>query len=204
MKKGQINLDSNAGSLIYKTVLQEDVVNILELGTWNGMGSTQCVIQALKDGGKTANFISIELYPEMYDEAISNLGSDLDYVTLLKGRIINQEEFLGWMDHSKIDIKGCRHAQLWYQKDFDYLKSSKDLNDQIQDEIDFLILDGGEYSTYPEWQKLQPRVKYVFLDDTNGLKCKKIREELLKSEQYQIIEDSPMDRGGYSLFKNNR
>jgi hypothetical protein len=204
MKKGQINLESNAGSLIYKTVLQEDVVNILELGTWNGMGSTQCVIQALKDGGKTANFISIELYPEMHDEAISNLGSDLDYVTLLKGRIINQEEFLGWMDHSKINIKGCPHAKLWYQKDFDYLKSAKDLSDQIQDEIDLLILDGGEYSTYPEWQKLQSRVKYVFLDDTNVLKCRKIREELLKSKQYQIIEDDLGDRNGYSLFKNNR
>ena len=28
MKKGQINLCSNAGSLVYNTVLQEDVVNI--------------------------------------------------------------------------------------------------------------------------------------------------------------------------------
>lgn len=200
MKKGQIMIDSDAGSLIYKIASQEDVVNILELGTWNGMGTTQCVIQALKDTGKVANFISIELYPEMYDEAVTNLASDLDYVKLLRGRIINQDDFLGWMDHSTID-KNDPHAKLWYQKDFDYLGSAGDVSEAIQDEIDFLILDGGEYSTYPEWKKLEDKVKYVFLDDTRVLKTRKIRQELLDSGKYQVIEDVHDQRHGFACFK---
>lgn len=200
MKQGQINLNSNAGDLIYKTVLKKDIKNILEIGTWNGMGSTQCVIKALKDRGEKADFISIELYPEMYNEAVMNLGDDLDYVRLLNGRIINKDD-LKWFDHSIIDLNNDLHAKLYYQKDLDYLGSVKDVSNEIQDKIDLLILDGGEYSTYPEWKKLRDKVEYVFLDDTAILKCSKIRKEIIESKKYQTIQDDLADRNGYALFK---
>ena len=201
--KGQINLNSKAGDLIYQTVLSNNIENILEIGTWNGMGSTQCVIQALKDRGKKANFLSIELYPEMYDQALENLKNDLDYVKLLNGSIISEEE-LDWFDHSAINFNNDLHAKLYYHKDVQYLKSSKNLYNEVQSSIDFLILDGGEYSTYPEWQKLKDRVLFVFLDDTNILKCSKIRREIIESKDFEIIQDDLRDRNGYSLFKKNK
>lgn len=197
--KGQINIDENAGKLIYSIGLCKNIKNILEIGTWNGMGSTQCVIQSLKKRNQAANFISIELYPEMYKQAIYNLGDDLKYVNILNGSIVSDSD-LGWFDSSQINFSQDLHAQLYYHKDIEYLKTSKNVLQEVQDEIDFLILDGGEYSTYPEWQKLKNKTSIVFLDDTNILKCSRIRSEILHSNNYITIKDEPNDRNGYAAF----
>jgi hypothetical protein len=201
---GQINLDSNAGKLIYDIAFSKDIVNILEIGTWNGMGSTQCVIKSLKNRNKKANFISIELYPEMYEQAINNLGNDLEYVTILNGSIISEADF-SWFDQSKIDFEKDIHARLYYHQDIEYVKTSKNLLHCVQNDIDFLILDGGEYSTYPEWQKLKDRTSIVFLDDTSILKCSKIRKEIIESGEFETIKDDLNDRNGYGAFiKKNK
>ena len=63
-----------------------------------------------------------------------------------------------------------------------------------------LILDGGEYSTYPEFKKLKDRTTIFVLDDTNTLKCMRIRQELL-TEKYQIIYDNLQERNGCSIFR---
>jgi hypothetical protein len=196
---GQINIDSNAGRLIYNISLCADIFNIVEIGTWNGMGSTKCVIEALKNRAKKANFISIELYPEMYKCAIANLASDLEYVKILNGSIVSEID-LEWLDTSLIDFQNDLHAQLYYHQDIEYIKTSKNILDQIPESIDFLILDGGEYSTYPEWQKLKDRTSIVFLDDTAILKCSRIRHEILESSEFEIIKDDLGDRNGYSAF----
>jgi hypothetical protein len=71
---------------------------------------------------------------------------------------------------------------------------------QIPEHIDFLLLDGGEFSTYEEWKKLKDRTKIVALDDTKVLKSKQIREELLTNPDYEKIVDSE-DRNGFAIFK---
>ena len=68
--------------------------------------------------------------------------------------------------------------------------------------IDFLILDGGEYSTYLEWNLLKERFIYCVLDDTVTLKCNKIIEEVLSQpNKYEIIDDNTQERNGYLVFK---
>ena len=196
---GQINIDSNAGKLIYDIALCDNILNIVEIGTWNGMGSTKCVIEALKNRNKKANFISIELYLEMYKQAIDNLSNDLDYVKILNGSIVSEVD-LAWLDLSLIDFKNDLHAQLYYNKDIEYIKTSKNIFNKIPQNIDFLILDGGEYSTYPEWQKLKNKTSIVFLDDTAILKCSRIRKEILECGDFEIIKDDLNDRNGYSVF----
>ena len=197
--KGQINIDESAGKLIHDISLCENIKNILEIGTWNGMGSTQCIIKALKKRNQAVNFTSIELYPEMYKQAVSNLKDDLRYVNILNGSIVSEAD-LGWFDVSQINFSQDLHAQLYYHKDIEYIKTSKNVLQEVQDEIDFLILDGGEYSTYPEWQKLRNKTSIVFLDDTNILKCSRIRSEIIHSNDYFTIKDQSNERNGYAAF----
>ncbi len=44
---GQINMDSNLGKEIYEICKNDTYRNIFETGTWNGQGSTVCVINAI-------------------------------------------------------------------------------------------------------------------------------------------------------------
>lgn len=197
---GQLNLGTPCGDLIYDLSNREDVNTIVEIGTWNGEGSTMCVIQSLIDSGKKKEFISLEMYPEMYEKAKLFLSKYKDYVTLLNGRIIDYEEAF-WFDHNSINLTSDAHAILYYKKDLDYLKTTINVFEKMPEKIDLLILDGGEYTTYPEWVKLKDRTKIVVLDDSNILKCKKIRQEILDSENYEILYDKLNVRNGVSAFE---
>jgi hypothetical protein len=203
-KIGQIILGTIEGDLIYNLSKREDVKTIFEIGTWTGLGSTMCVIKGIIDSRKKKKFISLELYNEMFQIALKNLKRYKNRVELINGRIIDYEDTF-WFDHTKIDFKTDYHARLYYNMDMNYLKNSENVIDKIPEQIDLLILDGGEYTTYPEWLKLKDRSRIVVLDDTNILKTKKIRDEIILSEKYNIIHDDTKSRNGFSVFekKNN-
>ena len=44
---GQINRGSQLGEVIYDMCNQNDIKNIVEIGTWNGMGSTKCIYESI-------------------------------------------------------------------------------------------------------------------------------------------------------------
>ena len=213
MKVGQINLGTVSGNIIYDISKREDVNEIVEIGTWNGMGSTLCVIKGIEDSGKQKAFVSIELYRDMYEEAKSNLSEKSAMVNLLNGTIIEPSE-LGWFDESIIeeviaaqkDLYGISymHTALWYQKDIEHLKAAPNIMSSIPEKIDFLILDGGEYTTYPEWKRLKDRTRIVYLDDSNIFKCSKIRSEIIESGEYDTIYDNLNDRNGFSIFEKKK
>ncbi len=45
---GQINMDSEFGKIIFEYARNTEYKSYLEIGTWNGEGSTNCFIQGLK------------------------------------------------------------------------------------------------------------------------------------------------------------
>ena len=195
---GQINRDTTLGELIFNLTKRHDVKNIVEVGTWNGMGSTKCILDGLTN---EKYFWSVELYPEMFKIAQTNLKEIVtSNVTLLNGSIIEYDEVF-WFDHSKIDLTGDRHAKLWYKKDLRLLKKSINVLDKLPTKIDLLILDGGEYTTYPEFIKLKDRTKIIVIDDTNILKSKRIRLELMSNNDFVMIDDNQNERNGYSIFE---
>ena len=73
--------------------------------------------------------------------------------------------------------------------------------DAVPDTIDLLILDGSDYTTYPEWQKLKDRTDIVILDDAALRKCAKIRQEVIDSKDYDILADDLADRHGYTIAR---
>ena len=54
---------------------------------------------------------------------------------------------------------------------------------------------------FDEYIKLKDRSKIIVLDDTNILKCKRIRLELMNDNNFIMIGDNQDDRNGYSVFE---
>ena len=195
---GQITIDQSLGKDIYELTKLKEVKTIVDVGTFNGLGSTLCIIVGMNENQK---LWSIELYPNMYQLALENLSKVLKpNIKILNGRIIEYDEVF-WFDHSTIDLMGDKHAKLWYHKDLEHLKNSKNVIDELPNIIDLLILDGGEYTTYPEYLKLKDRSNIIVLDDVNILKCKQIRNELLNNSDFTLTHDNAKQRNGYSIFK---
>jgi hypothetical protein len=140
----------------------------------------------------------------MYKSAVKNLNDFLTpNIKLLNGRIIEPEEVY-WFDHSTINLKSDSHAIKWYNKDMKFLKNSENVLSELPESIDLLILDGGEYTTYPEYHKLKDRTNTIVLDDVNILKCKKIREELLSDSNFKLLNENLEERNGFSIFQRNK
>ena len=198
-ENGQIQLESEFGKSIRLYISQYKPNTIVEIGTWKGLGSTFTIIKAIQEANYKANFISLETNPEFYNIAKNNLKDYLEYVTLVLGRIIEPKEIDNFVSKHNLD---SQHLG-WLEEDKQNYISCPNVLPQIPDQIDLLILDGGEFSTYAEWVILKDRSKIIMLDDTRMLKCKQIVEESLSSPDYQLLTVSN-ERNGFHVFINKR
>ena len=86
---GQINRGTTTGEFIYSLCLNEDVQTIVEIGTWNEMGSTKCVADALLQRFDDSKMISLEANKKMYDLAKSYWDQVLlPYNSFMKEKLI--------------------------------------------------------------------------------------------------------------------
>ena len=202
MAQGQINRGSLLGDFLYEYAKKSEVKTIVEFGTYNGLGSTRCILDGIRDSGKT-NFLfySIEAYESMYKVAKENnpilpIGSEIIY-----GRIVESDE-LNWFDKEKLNDDQKR----WLRDDLINYGMCPYIMDKIPSKIDLLVLDGGEFSSYVEFHKLIDRSKYLVLDDTYAretIKFNLIRKSILETgHRYRIIEDRPYDRNGFIIVEN--
>lgn len=197
MIQGQILHQSLFGEWLKKIITEEKPKTILEIGTWKGLGSTKVIIDSIIENDYAAKFISLESNKNFHEIAKNNLNLFLDYVELIYGRIVEQnvvEKFV-----SENILTG--EMETWLKNDLDDYFLCENVIDFIPDNIHFLLLDGGEFSTYHEWLLLKERTKIVALDDSSVMKCKKIKEELFNDDNYELIVDQPNDRNGFSIFK---
>ena len=206
--QGQINITQKIGKQIFDIVMMNDVNNIVEIGTWNGNGSTQCVIKALKDSKKIHySFISIESNKKMYDEAYCNNSdnlSDLKKFKILHGVIIDYTQLLDFdkLDDSNFIDYNKATKRIWFNEDIENIKNAPNILKKLPNKIDLLILDGGEFSTLAEFNLLKNKSKYIIADDTKCIKSSEIRNELKQNNQYEVIVDDINERNGFIVAKN--
>ena len=197
IENGQILPESEFGKNINIIISKYKPKNIVEIGTWKGLGSTYSVITSLIENKYKANFISLETNNNFYEIAKNNLEGYLEYVTLILGRIIEVEEIENFVSTLSLD----NQHQHWLKEDLTNYNLCPNVFSHIPNSIDLLILDGGEFSTYGEWKVLKDRSKIIMLDDTNMIKCKRIVEESLQHGNYKTLFSSN-ERNGFHVFEN--
>jgi len=191
--KGQINYeDGMLGKHIVNIAKRADVKTVVEVGTWNGLGSTRCVLFGCSNK-HDYSFKSYECCKEKYEEAIKNNEEKLcDEFQIIYGKLVSELTITDWFDKDTLS----EEQKKWLQQDLEWMKKAPNVLSTVPTHIDLLILDGGEFSTYKEWQILKDRVHYIVLDDTNCLKTQKIRQEIIDDNNV-VIADDLYERNGY-------
>ena len=196
MIKGQILEGSTFGKKINEVIQQYRPVNIVEIGTWKGLGSTLCIIKSMIENQlDTSSFISVESNLSFYNEAKHNLQDFSKYVQLIHGRLVDIPEVISFCNERKSNVNNN-----WLVEDLYNMSTNNNIFNQIPNEIDFLLLDGGEYSTYLEWKKLKGRTSIVALDDVIEMKTREINKELDNDSGYEQIILSN-DRNGFAIYR---
>lgn len=201
MTQGQINRGSAFGDFIYEFTKKPEVKVVIEFGTFNGLGSTRCVLDGIRDSKKNILFYSFEAYESMFRVAKENNPDSLDGFEIIYGRIVEVDE-LNWFDKNSLN----EDQKKWLRDDIANYNLCPYVMDRIPNKIDLLILDGGEFSSYVEFHKLIDRSRYIFLDDTAAketIKFNLIRKSILETKhRYKVIEDRPNDRNGFMIIEN--
>ena len=195
---GQINLSSNFGKKLHD--LAKDTLNktFVEIGTWNGLGSTMCIYSGLKLRTDDWLFYSFETntdkltFAKNYykdtkiifsnDTVLQKIPEIKDIENILN--ITIQDEQLKWLYTDNENMKKSN-----------YFFSSNNL-----DKIDVLLLDGSEFYTYFEYLELRNKTNILCLDDINSIKCNRIYNELLLDNNWKLLEEDKNDRNGYAIF----
>lgn len=196
---GQINIGTELGDIIYELCKRDDIINIVDIGTWNGLGSTRCIYQSIIDNSKK-NYVvkSIEASTHLYEIAKNNIPQ-LDNFTLINGRIIESTDLVDidkcsdhfFTEYSRDMQKG------WLQDDIKNYNNISNVLSELPKKIDLLILDGGEFSSLAEFNILKDITRFIILDDTKCIKNYEVSNLIRDNkESYNIIVDSN-DRNGF-------
>lgn len=206
---GQINRGSTMGEYIYNIALRPENNVFLEIGTWNGQGSTKCFIDALKNKNHNDwKFYSLECCKEFFESASKFYENNInENIKLLHGTILEDPE--SSIKEYGFDISSLKKNDIYKTEYEEFLendlinyKNCPYVLDCIPDKIDVVLLDGGEFTTYAEYQILKYRTKIFILDDSNILKNTRVREELSTHNDWQLVVHKNI-RNGFSIFQKH-
>jgi hypothetical protein len=116
---------------------------------------------------------------------------------MLYGRIIEKNELLPIEEIKEHKIFNQHPWLQWRERNSSEYDACDNVLDQLPEKIDVLLLDGGQFSTLAEWEKLKKRTQIILLDDTKTFKTEKIREEILKdTNTWEVVFDDTSLRHG--------
>lgn len=202
---GQINRTTNFGEFLY-TLAKKGPNRWIEIGSWNGLGSTKCILDGFHDGNKVdAKLLSFELDPIMCGVARENLAS---HPAIARVEFINQK--LKSADASTkeyfpatTDIPASEqtdHFFLHYERERSLFYSSPGYVPVFAPEV--VLLDGGEYSGYNDWLQVdKSQLKWVCIDDASTFKSRVVVNELKQNSEWICMYENS-ERYGWAVFKH--
>jgi hypothetical protein len=203
---GQINRGSTMGDMLYTLATNPNYKSYLEIGTWNGQGSTKCFLEGLLPRKDDWSFYSLEANPSFYAQATSFWDSIYPMiledarVNLLLGRIIEVED-ITTLKQLQEDGRMLPQYTGYMKEDLDNYKRIENVWERLPASFDVVLLDGGEFSTLAEFEKLKDITKVFMLDDSNMLKTKVIRDLLEQDPRWSTLHRNDNDRNGFSVYE---
>jgi hypothetical protein len=209
----EIHLNEEFGYNIFQTVLKFQLKYNLEIGSWDGEGSTKCFFEAMKLLSGEKSLVCVEIVKEKYNKLKARY-ENFDFVNCFNGSSISYSDLLYksfedvWCSpynklqnnhYSKETVKS------WYDRDVETMKTNVNfLNANDQTFYDSVLIDGSEFTGYSEFKLLENRTKIFFLDDVHcAFKCNQIFNELISNPNWSLILELPNCRNGSAIFIKN-
>jgi len=191
---GQIHKNTDIGRWIYNISALSGIKNIVEIGTWNGAGSSKLIAEGVSSNHlkiHSCKVISLEINLTMAATASRRLKR-YSFFKVLHGRIIEENDF---DKHLLVTYESD-----WIKQDIMNFRSCPNVLSSIPDKIDLLILDGGEFTTFAEFEILKSRVtQFIIIDDTLTRKSRRVIEDVKASSEFQIVYSS-LERNGTAVL----
>ena len=208
----EITRDDEFGRAIIDCIVKYSLANNLEIGSWDGTGSTQCFIEGMLRLDRPIHLQCLEIKEDRYNDLCLNTkpynwvdcynASSVNVSKLLKFEDIWDSEYNGIKNYTSSTreiVKGWYNGDRSLMMNFDegFLEGNKDFFDGV-------LIDGGEFTGFEEFKLLKDRTRAFFLDDTyNAYKTKQASYELSIDPEWKLESFSNTIRNGYAIYVKN-
>ena len=198
---GQINLDNVGGRALFELVQKDtSIKNIVDIGSWNGLGTTLCCVlgAAARPAYQPVLIISLETNTEFYNIAVKTWEQrpGKEMIQFINGRLATTMLPEDEIKNHPTFIKN--HFDLWYESDKVYFEKAPKIN--LQGTADLVIIDGGEYCGFSDYeQSLLLKPTYLYLDDTRTQKTDKALEHAIANDYDLLFKDD--SRNGFAVLR---
>ncbi len=194
---GHIQLVQPFGQWIAKYAADTRFSRYLEIGTWNGRGSTCCFYDGFTKRSDTPILQSYEIDKDRATEAAA-LWSFAPQIRVLHGRILKDDQYPSYREVLAL-FPGVNEQ--WHSEDVRNFWSCSHIPIE---EPEVVLLDGAEYLTQFEFERVFrgcPSVRVYILDDTHTAKTPRINDFLLNHPEWTRIAYSDTERKGWAVFE---
>lgn len=198
MKQGQITPESPLGAFLTRQASK--ATTIMEIGAWNGLGSTACLIAGMNQNNP--KLLTLEADSAMHAKAHENLVPWIDaYKVTLLQCVVAQQIVPYWHPVNSVQDRETWEHELFLIQRLPRLFQKDEWHGfiAIKKEIDLLVLDGGEFTSVGDFLSLWGWARVIVLDDTNPAQTVKnvfARDWLIKAG-WEVLADNLNDRHGW-------
>ena len=211
----EITLADEFGKSISKVIQEYDLRHNLEIGSWDGEGSTRCILDGMMKIGATkdnASLDCIEINKERYD-ALCAWIVNFPFIAAFNMSSINKNSFLPknfdeiWNSKFNNLERGVGNYQRelviqWYEQDIARLSDVGFLNSLYRrGSYDAVLIDGSEFCGYSEFSLLKDCTECFMLDDVfSAYKCSQAYHELSQHPDWILYAEGKNVRNGFAIF----
>lgn len=192
---------------------------IIEIGSANGMGSTQALLRGRKKGGleKRCSIFCLEMIPERYEELVSNVRNEPFVVaenvsSVAQKHFLTEEEVDEFIEkHSDFGIAkiGAEMVKGWLRRDLELIRDKKIKQDWLTQFVlygklnrhrSLVVIDGSPFTGLAEYE-ICKGADVIIMDDIMDIKCWDAYERAKNSGEYDLIQENKNLRNGYAVFR---
>lgn len=217
---GEITKSDSFGSAIIDTVLKYKINIILEIGSWDGSGSTACFYEAMKQLDDPKLLTCLEVEPSRF-EILQQVTSKHEWIKCYNRSSITYDELV-YKDFEEIwnsPYNGIQKIEYgseenkknmvrsWFEQDIANLKRYEKgfLSENKNEFYQGALIDGGEFNGYTEYLLLKDRVNFFFLDDYyKAFKTRQVAHELESSGEWDTLVAEKDLRNGFAILKRKK
>lgn len=207
----EIHLNEPFGREIYGAVKKYNLKNNLEIGSWDGEGSTNCFVQGMLELSNPELLACVEIDKQKIN-SLANKYTNIQFVKPILASSIGYQDLI-YKDFEEIwnspFFKGCKSTypktlvKSWFDEGIELLKKVKhSALDYYKDKFwDSILIDGNEFTGYSEYLLIKNKCKVLFLDDVHkAFKCYQVYDELKQNSSWKLIKEDSNVRNGYAIF----
>ena len=206
----EITKDDLFGWSIIKIITDFKIKSFLEIGAWDGTGSTSCIIDAMLPMSEKS-LTCLEIDKDKFSALVNNTKqfdwikccneSSISYNSLIHKNFdeIWNSPYNGlprqWNPKAVVNGWFDRDVELIKQYEFGFLEKDNSFYEGV-------LIDGGEFLGYSEFVLLKNRTNFLFLDDVfHSIKNKQVAFELSKDNDWECLCYNENVRNGFVVFK---